>query len=179
MLDEYIAELKKLAGEIAQKGAPCEPDQMQRAAHLIAKHFELQTHEVAILGHASDERFLQFIVPDNLRTVGQIPISSGSSLAARTARDRRAEIINHFAVVPHASVFEAVPIPPELLPTEPIQKIMSAPVMLDKKAIGVIQVSRKGTTMAETGPDFTHPQLRELRTIADALAPCILLCSKK
>lgn len=176
MPSDYVGELKKLGQEMLRKGAPCETDHLQRFADLIGKNFAVQSHEVAILGLATDTRFLRFIVPENLRVVGQIPLSSTNSLAARTVRERRAEIINHFSVVPHASVFEAVPIPPELVRGEPIQKIMSIPVTLDKKVIGVIQVSRKGGTAAEAGPDFTHPQLRELKTIADALAPCIPLC---
>ncbi|HUJ29840.1 MAG TPA: GAF domain-containing protein [Candidatus Acidoferrum sp.] len=179
MPSEYVGELKKLAHEIAHNAAPCEPDAMARAADLIGRNFAVQPHEVAILGLATDERFLHFIVPESLRAVGQIPLSSTNSLAARTVREKRAEIVNHFSVVPHASVFEAVPIPPELLRGDPIQKIMSMPVMHEKRVVGVIQVSRKGSTAAEAGPDFTHPQLRELKTIADALAPCILLCPRE
>lgn len=179
MPSEYIGEVRKLAQEIARKAAPCETEQMLRVADLIGKNFAVQPHEVAILGLATDERFLRFIVPENLRTVGQIPLSSTNSLASRTVRERRAEIINHFSVVPHSSVFEAVPIPPELLRGDPIQKIMSMPVELEKKVIGVIQVSRKGGTAAEAGPDFTHPQLRELKAIADSVAPCIPLCPQE
>jgi hypothetical protein len=179
MPSEYVGELRKLGQEITRKGAPCQSDDLVRAADLIGKNFAVQPHEVAILGLATDERFLRFIVPENLRTVGQIPLSSTNSLAARTVREKRPEIINHFSVVPHASVFEAVPIPPELVRGEPIQKIMSMPVMIEKKVVGVIQVSRKGATAAEAGPDFTHPQLRELKTIADALAPCIPLCPQE
>lgn len=179
MPSEYVGELKRLSHEIARKAAPCESTELVRAASLIGKNFAVQSHEVAILGLATDERFLRFIVPESLRIVGQIPLSTANSLAARTVREKRAEIINNFSVVPHASVFEAVPIPPELLRGEPIQKIMSMPVLLEKKVIGVIQISRKGKTVADAGPDFTHPQLRELKTIADALAPCIPLCPQE
>jgi len=179
MPSEHVGEIRKLAHEIARKAAPCETDEMARVADLIGKNFAVQPHEVAILGLATDERFLHFIVPESLRTVGQIPLSSTNSLAARSVREKRGEIVNHFSVVPHASVFEAVPIPPELLRGDPIQKIMSVPVILEKKVIGVIQVSRKGGTAADAGPDFTHTQLRELKTIADALAPCIPLCAKE
>lgn len=87
---------------------------------------------------------------------------------------KRPEIINHFSVVPHASVFEAVPLVEDER-GDPIQKIMSAPTILEKKISGVIQVSRKARTAAEAGPDFTHGELRELKTIADALAPCLSL----
>jgi GAF domain len=106
-----------------------------------------------------------------------IPTTSTHSLAARTVREKRAEVINHFAVIPHSSVFEAVPIA-EGQPGEAIQKIMSAPVVHDKKVVGVIQISRKAGSMSEAGPDFTHQQLRELKMIADALALCISLGAK-
>jgi len=40
-------------------------------------------------------------------------------------------------------------------------------------------VSRKAKTAAEAGPDFTHPQLRELKIIADTLAPCVAMSTKQ
>jgi GAF domain-containing protein len=118
------------------------------------------------------------VVPEKRQAVGQIPLTSTNSLAARTARDKRPEVINHFSVVPHASVFEAVPLVEEQR-GEPIQKIMSAPMIFEKKLIGVIQISRKGPSTADAGPDFTHPELRELKIIADTVAPCISLCIKE
>jgi len=178
MASEHLGELKKWATEIVRQGNNGESIQMNRAVELISKNFAVQTHEVAILGLTSDERSLRFLTPDNLRTVGQIPLSSANALAARTVRERRPELINHFTVVPHASVFEAVPITEELR-GDPIQKIMSSPIMSANRVIGVVQVSRKGKAQADAGPDFTHPQLRELKTISDTLAPCILLCNKE
>jgi GAF domain-containing protein len=176
MNSEYISELKKWAGEIARRGEQGNTVGLVRIVDLISKSFAVQPHEVAILSLAPDERFLRFLVPENLRAVGRIPVSTTNSLAARTARDSRAEIINHFSVVPHASVFEAVPLAEEQR-GDAIQKIMSAPIVLNGETIGVVQVSRKGKTAAEAGPDFTHPQLRDLKAIADALAPCIPLCA--
>jgi len=178
MASEHIGELKKWASDVARKGGDGEPMQLVRVLELISKNFGLQPHEVAILGVTSDGRSLRFLAPDNLRTVGQIPLSSTNSLAARTVREKRPELINHFSVVPHASVFEAVPIADEQR-GDPIQKIMSSPILSTGKAIGVLQVSRKGKAMTDAGPDFTHPQLRELKLIADALAPCIVICNKE
>jgi hypothetical protein len=117
------------------------------------------------------------VVPEKLREMGQIPLTSTNSLAARTAREKRPEVINHFAVVPHSSVFEAVPIVEEQR-GEAIQKIMSAPILQERKIAGVIQISRKGRTAADAGADFTHPQLRELKTVADLLGPCIPLLAR-
>src|SRR5208282_2361094 len=175
MPSEHIGELKKWASELARPGNNGESIRLNRAVDLISKNFGVQTHEVAILGLTPDEKSLQFLAPDSLRIVGQIPLSSTKALAARTVREKRPELVNHFSVVPHASVFEAVPIN-ENERAEAIQKIMSVPIALGNRVIGVVQVSRKGKAATDAGPDFTYPQLRELKTIADVLAPCILLC---
>jgi len=177
MPSEHIGDLKKWANELARKGNEGEIVRLNRAVELISRNFGVQTHEVAILGLTDDERSLRFLAPDNLRAVGNIPLSSTNSLAARTVREKRPEVINHFSVVPHASVFEAVPTVEDQR-TDPIQKIMSSPIILANRAIGVVQVSRKGKGAADAGPDFTYPQLRELKTISDALAACLLMCSK-
>ncbi|HXJ17284.1 MAG TPA: GAF domain-containing protein [Candidatus Polarisedimenticolia bacterium] len=178
MATEYIGDLKKWVAELARKADEGESVRLNRAVDLISRNFGVRTHEVAILGLTSDERSLRFLAPDSLRIVGQIPLSSTNSLAVRTLRDKRPELVNHFSTVPHASVFEAVPISDDQR-GEPIQKIMSSPILLGNRAIGVLQVSRKGANLADTGPDFTQPQLRELKTISDALAPCIMLCIKE
>ncbi|MGA3293021.1 MAG: GAF domain-containing protein [Candidatus Acidiferrales bacterium] len=178
MPGDYIGDLKKWASELARKGSSGKTVHLARAVDLISKNFGVQAHEVAILGLTSDERSLWFLAPENLRTVGQIPLSSTQALAARTFREKRPELINHFSVVPHASVFEAVPID-ESHRGDAIQKIMSSPIIMGERVVGVVQVSRRGKTVADAGADFTYPQLRELKVIADALAPCIVLCAKE
>jgi GAF domain-containing protein len=175
MATEHLTEIKKWAQELSRKKDESEEVCLNRALILISKNFRVQSHEVAILSVTSDERFLRFLAPDNLREVGQVPLSSGSALVARTVRERRPEIINHFSAMPHASVFEAVPIA-EQQRGEPIQKIMSSPILQGDKVIGVLQVCRKGRSAAEAGADFTYPELRELKLIADTLAACVSLC---
>jgi GAF domain-containing protein len=177
MASEQIGELKKWAHELARMANDGEAARLDRAIELIAKNFGVRSHEVAILGLTTDERSLRFLAPDNLRAIGEIPLSSSTSLAARTVRERRPEVINRFTAVPHASVFEAVPIA-EDQPGQPIQKIMSSPVLADNRVVGVVQVSRRADEIGEAGPDFTYPQLRELGVICDALAPCVILCLK-
>ena len=80
-------------------------------------------------------------------------------------------------MIPHSSVFEAVPIS-DGQPGEAIQKIMSAPLVFERKIVGVIQISRKANSAPEAGSDFTHQQSRELKAIAEALAPCISASAK-
>jgi transcriptional regulator with GAF, ATPase, and Fis domain len=172
MQGEYIGEIKRWVSEAVRNDAAGQPLAVERVIELIRKQFAVHSHEVAILVTMPDERFLRFVVPENLQSVGRIPLTSTGAVAARTVREKRAELINHFAVVPHSSVFEAVPIAEDARGVA-IQKLMSVPIMLDKKVVGVIQVSRKGATAAEAGPDFVPQQLRELKTVADTLAPCI------
>ena len=132
---DNLTELKKWAAELSRKTNEEEGVRLNRAVELIARTFEVQLHEVAILGLTPDGRSLRFLAPDTLRAVGQIPLSSGSALAARTMRDLRPEIVNHFHVVPHASVFEGVPVAEDQR-ADPIQKIMSSPIMLGEQGTG-------------------------------------------
>src|SRR5580692_2681292 len=178
MPSEHITDLKKWVAEVVRQSSGGEFVGLNRIVDLISKTFRVQPHEVAILTITPDDRFLRFVVPEKLQQVGQIPLTSTNSLASRTVREKRPEVINHFAVVPHSSVFDAVPIVQEER-GEPIQKIMSAPILQERKVAAVIQISRKGKTAADAGPDFTHPQLRELKIVADTLSPCVpLLCKQ-
>ena len=113
LTSEHIGDLKKWVTELARQGKEGDTVRLDRAVDLISKNFGVQTHEVAILGLTSDERSLRFLAPASLRTIGQVPLSSGNALAARTLREKRPELINHFSVVPHASVFEGVPVDEE------------------------------------------------------------------
>ena len=139
---------------------------------VLAKMFQVQQTEVAIL--RLERGLLHFIFPDELRTVGSIPISS-SSIAAHTAISKNSEIFNNFARVKHASIFETI----KLGSTEgvdtseplPIQKLMSAPVVDENaKVLGVIQISRKGSESNFAGADFSREDLHELEMAAGILA---------
>jgi GAF domain-containing protein len=174
MAKSVATSLAPAVHELLSAGGKIEPSALAPLAEVIRKAFHLQPDEVAILIVAQQGRFLKFLYPEKLHGIGQIPLTSTSALAARTAREKRPELINHFTVVRHASVFEAVPLQEER--SEPIQKIMSVPIVLDEKAIGVIQVSRKGRSLAEAGADFVPGDLQELIAAAEAIAPCIQLC---
>src|SRR5439155_23333575 len=96
-------------------------------AERIAENLNVKSDEVAILAVSERQRSLNFLVPEALRNVGSIPLSSTSALAARTARESRPDIVNNFSAVRHASVFEGVKA--ESLTTSAIQKIISAPIL--------------------------------------------------
>lgn len=170
---EAQLEIRRIVDELLRQGEQKDMAPLARVAAQISELFGVVSDEVAILARTKDGRYLRFLIPTKLQQVGQIPISSATSLAARTAREKKPELVNRFSVTPHASVFEAVPLLRQR--GEPIQKIMSVPVSQNGELVGVIQICRKAKTAAEAGPDFTQQHLRELIIIGEMLAPCLSL----
>jgi GAF domain len=171
MSKSLAAELELLANRMTSEHAGNQQLSIAAVADRIAKHFGVRPDEVAILAVSDQRRQLAFLVPEALRHVGSIPLSSTSALAARTVRDSRPEILNNFAAVRHASVFEGVKA--ETLTATAIQKIVSAPILSDGKVIGVIQISRKACSLAEAGPDFTADDLGKILAICKPLGRLI------
>jgi len=127
----------------------------------LAKLFGVRRDEVALL--RLQGRMLHFVFPAELRAAGAIPLSS-SAVAARTASGRKPEVFNSFVKVKHSSIFEMVKLGNHDSAPDPevrvIQKLMSAPIVgKDGSVLGVVQISRKGATLAAAGPDFTPDQL--------------------
>ena len=126
----------------------------------------------AIMALSTRWKHLHFLAPAELKDVGYIPLSSNSALAARTARESRPEIVNNFAAVRHASVFEGVKIGTQS--AEAIQKIISAPILADGRVVGIIQVSRKGPNATNAGPDFTANELGKVLALCKPLGKLLL-----
>ena len=161
-----VAELERLAdGLDGHVGAA--PISWPSVAERIAKNLGVRPDEVGILGLSARWRHLYFLVPEALKNVGFIPLTSNSALAARTARDSRPEINNNFTAAKHATVFEGVKTSGDT--AEAIQKIISAPILSGDKVIGVIQISRKGGSAKNVGPDFTPGDLGKVLAICKPL----------
>jgi hypothetical protein len=166
-----VTELERLAE--ALEGESAEPVEIPlgAVAEKIAKSLGVQTDEVAILGVSTRWRHLHFLVPQALKNVGFIPMSSTSALAARTARENRPEITNNFSAVRHATVFEGVKA--ATTTGESIQKIISAPILCDGKVVGVMQISRKGATAMEAGADFSSEDLGKVLALCRPLGKLV------
>jgi hypothetical protein len=162
-----VTELERLADALAADATSTSPVSLASVAERIAKNQGVKPDEVAILGLSLRWRHLYFLVPEALKNVGHIPLSSTSALAARTARESRPEINNTFASVRHASVFEGVKTGTET--AEAIQKIISAPILVGDKVVGVIQISRKGSSTKDAGPDFTATDLGKVLALCKPL----------
>ena len=167
MTDRQFAELGSLVENLERAGKAPGAADTTKISHALAKLFGVDPDEVAVLALSDKNKSLKFLFPEKLAAVGTIPLSSTSALAAKSARERRAEVVNNFSGTRHATVFEGVPM--GRAPGEMIQKIMSAPILHDSKVVGVVQISRKGRTVADAGPDFTQKDLRALMLLAPLL----------
>jgi len=162
-----VTELERIATALCAEYASASQVALASVAEKIAKTLSVRKDEVAIMGVSTRWRHLHFLVPEALKNVGFIPLSSNSALAARTARDSRPEIDNNFTAARHAAVFEGVKISSQ--EPESIQKMLSAPILSEGRVIGVIQISRKGSSTASAGPDFTAADLGKILALCKPL----------
>lgn len=162
-----VSELERIARAIEAEDAGAAQPSLPAIAEKIARVIGVRNEEVAVLAVSKRWKHLHFLVPETLKSVGFIPLSSNSALAAKTARESRPEIDNNFSAARHAVVFENIKLSGESL--DPIQKIISAPILFDSRVVGVIQVSRKGSTPAAAGLDFTAEHLGNLLALCKPL----------
>lgn len=169
MSTALAAELERLAEALAapESGAP--DISMTSIGEKVAKSIGVLPDEVAILALSTKSKQLHFLFPEKLAKVGAVPLSSTTSLAARTMREGRPETVNNFTAMRHAYVFEGVKMEGRS-PGDMIQKIISAPIQSGGRPIGVIQVSRKGPNIRKAGPDFTQADVNNIMALSPALA---------
>jgi len=171
MSTSLVSELERLANALESDGTVSAEVSLPVIAEKIAKELRVKADEVAILAVSRRWRHLHFLVPQGLKNVGFIPLTSNSALAARTARDSRPEINNTFSAVRHATVFEGVKA--ATTTGESIQKIISAPILFEGKVVGVMQVSRKGESLVSAGRDFTPEELGRVLAICKPLGKLV------
>jgi hypothetical protein len=174
MPEQQIADVESLVANLEGRGTAPTAEQLAEIAEALAKQFEVDADEVAVLKFVPKFKSLKFVIPVKLSPVGTIPVTSTSALAARTARERKPEAVNNFSSARHANVFEAVPLGRDL--GELIQKIMSAPILDGTHVIGVIQVCRKAAMPSAAGPDFTPKDLKALVALSGPLHRLLNLC---
>jgi hypothetical protein len=175
MSEHQVVDLGTLLDTMAHAGRPPATEELAQFAEALARMFKVDPDEVAILAVSPKSKSLKFVVPEKLSVVGTIPLTSTSALAARTARERKAELANNFSTSRHASVFEAVPLGRRQ--GETIHKIISAPILDGKEVMGVIQICRKGQSLRDSGPDFTPKDLQSLASLSSTLELFLKLCS--
>ena len=132
----------------------------------IALFFDVVGHDVGIFKLDRGSHNALFAWPPN-RTNQEIKVPLNfykSSFVSTTAKNGHGSIDNNFSSSPHLHVFEHILTDKEQC--IPIQKVMTAPGRNEGKICWIIQVTRKGKTLADSGPDFTSEQLKALEIIS-------------
>ena len=142
-------------------------DMAERIVKTVSQEFACKQDEVAILLLSSDGRHLRFVAPRRFADLGSIPLTKRDSIAVSVLARRSGEVMNNVPMVKHVSFFESIKLRDK---PAPIQKMVTVPILLRGQPIGVAQVSRKGETSREAGPDFTQADLRRSQEIFDGIA---------
>jgi hypothetical protein len=143
-------------------------DMAERVVKAVSQEFSCKQDEVAILLLSSDGRHLRFVAPRRFADLGSIPLTKRDSIAVGVLARRSGEVMNNVPMVKHVAFFESIKLRDK---PAPIQKMVTVPILLRGQPIGVAQVSRKGETARDAGPDFTQADLRHSQEIFDGIAP--------
>jgi hypothetical protein len=140
---------------------------MNRMAGFLASAFGGEKTEVAILWARGDT--LAFVWPDFLARSKELPVNSPLPIAANIFRSGRSFLDNRLLEREHMVEYEFIKEPDG--GSRMIWKMMGAAIPVDDERLGVVQISRKRSTFAEPGPDFTPADLDLLEKLAARLGP--------
>lgn len=141
---------------------------LQLTAAFLNEAFMVKKDEIAIFIYDSSREILVFAWPDSLKGVGSIPLNAHRCLVAKCAVEMCGGIDNFFASTPHLHMFEHLISEKER--RIPIQKIISVPVVSNRKLRGVIQIARKGADRESAGMDFSTADMLLLESLAAEFA---------
>ncbi len=89
-------ELESLLDQLEKQEPPIDGEILAAVSGEIAKRFGVQPDEVAILELQPTRNVLKFVLPEKLRTIGSIPLTSAAALGcahrARTALGHRQQL---------------------------------------------------------------------------------------
>jgi hypothetical protein len=143
-------------------------DMGERVVKTVGSLFGAKSDEVAILILTSDERHLRFVAPRKFAELGTIPVTKRDSIAVNILAKKAGEAMNNVPMVKHVAFFESVKLRDRAVP---IQKMITVPILHEGQAIGVAQISRKGESPAEAGPDFTSADVKKAQDLFEKVAP--------
>jgi hypothetical protein len=146
-------------------------DMAERVVKSASAAFGAKTDEVAILVVTSDARHLRFVAPRKFSDLGTIPVTKRDSIAVNILGKKAGEAMNNVPMVKHVAFFESVKLRDRPVP---IQKMVTVPILYQDEPVGVAQISRKGETPTEAGPDFTPADVRKAEEFFRAVAPYLV-----
>jgi len=172
-MDDLLTILTAMADSRTKAESPRDLflDMCQRVVKYVAGEFGAKADEVALLFLTSDGKHLRFAAPRKFIDLGTIPITKRDSIAVTIFGRKAGEAINNVPMVKHVSFFESVKLRDRAVP---IQKMITVPILHGGRAVGVAQVSRKGESASEAGPDFSPADVQKAQEIFESVTPVLI-----
>ena len=172
-MDDLLTILTAMADSRTKAESPRDLflDMCQRVVKHVAGAFGAKADEVALLFLTSDGKHLRFAAPRKFIDLGTIPITKRDSIAVTIFGRKAGEAINNVPMVKHVSFFESVKLRDRAVP---IQKMITVPILHEGRAVGVAQVSRKGESASEAGPDFSPADVQKAQDIFESVTPVLI-----
>ncbi len=169
-MSDLVDAVRALASKKAEVEDPRELflDIAERIIRSASGEFGVKLDEVAILMLTTDQRHLRFVTPRKFVDLGMIPLNKRDSIAVAVFGKRRGEANNNVPTIKHVAFFESVKIRDRVVP---IQKMITVPILYKDSAVGIAQISRKGETAAQAGPDFTDADVKRAEAFFREVAP--------
>lgn len=170
-MDDCERELQGKLNALAGAPAGDRRDQvLQVLVTTLVEAFALKPDEVAVFVLSPDGEMLIFAYPPELAAGGAnaFPVRF-PSVAGRVVVGGKGLLSNQVQQEPHLSFYERVRVH-GIAPTA-IQKLLAVPLPGPaSNPLGVLEISRRGGTWGEAGPDFTPEDLRRLERLAAVAA---------
>jgi len=141
-------------------------------AEAVASALKVKPDEVAIMLLNATGQTLVFVWPPALFTGGSaFPANHKTAIASSVLATLKGKVDNKVAESKHLKFYELV----TGMQTSklPIQKMVALPLFCGEKKLGVVEVSRKGKTADEAGPNFTPEDAQALVALCKEASPFI------
>jgi hypothetical protein len=141
-------------------------------AEAIAVQLKVKPDEVAIMLLNATGQTLMFVWPPPLFAGGAaFPANHHSAIASSVLASLKGKVDNKISESKHLKFYESV----MGMQTSklPIQKMVALPLFSGDKKLGVVEVSRKGKTPEEAGPNFTPEDAQALVILCKEASPLI------
>jgi len=170
-MDDRAQEMRKELEKLT--GIPAAERQRKAFEIVVAtlmKTFCLKPDEIAVLILSEDRDMLRFAYPPELAAGGSnaFPVRF-PSVAGRVVASGESLLSNQVQQEPHLAFYERVPVQ-GVAPTA-IQKLLAVPLRGPaSEVLGVLEISRRGQTPGEAGPDFGPEERQQLERLVAAAA---------
>lgn len=118
---------------------------------------------VFVLSANKDGKLLEFVYPVRLK--GTLVPVDGRSVVGRAASYKRFYLSNNIQAERDFIFLGSL----MSRKGDPIQKVITYPVIFADKVVQVIQITRRGTNLSEAGKDFTKEDVEKVKAYVEEL----------